>query len=445
MEGPIDTGGYRQLFIRDDLIESIKGLTRVVNQPRKYHANPVLTYDKPWEGNCVITWGSVLYDSREKLFRIWYEVYRRPKDDKKDIILCYAASKDGIHWEKPSLGLVDYKGSKDNNIVFEPPGGTLDSPTVIEDPRDPDPERRFKLFFHTGGRSPRGIYMACSPDGIHWNLEEDVKVKAGDRNTAYYDDLISKYRVVTRIPGRGIRTCGLWESDDCRRWEFVKEILAPDEDDPPGTQLYGMVAFCYEGIHLGYVEPFFVPERKLNAQLIYSIDGYNWMRACDRKTFLDWGPEGSWDSAWVFPSHNPPIRIGDELFIFYQGRKTLHWSRGPYWVIGSIGLSFLRPDGFVSLDAIYDEGTVTTSPLLLRGDELHVNAEARPGYVTAEILGSEGEVVPGFEKKSCTPMCCTDSLDYVLSFGRSLRQIDEEAVKVRFYLRGAKLYSFWLQ
>ncbi len=440
----IDTRGYRQLFIRDDLIDSIQGLSRVVNQPRKFHGNPVLTYDKPWEGNCVITWGSVLYDPFEKLFRIWYEVYKR-SSEKRDIILCYAASRDGIHWEKPNLGLIDYNGSKDNNIVFQPPGGTLDSPTVMEDRNDPDAERRFKLFFHTGGRTPRGIYMAFSRDGIHWKLEEEVKIKAGDRNTAYYDDLLSKYRVVTRIPGRGIRTCGLWESDDCKRWEFVKEILAPDEKDPPGTQLYGMVGFCYEGIHMGYLEPFLVPKRKLNAQLIYSLDGYNWKRACERKTFLDWGPEGSWESAWVFPSHNPPIRIGDELYIFYQGRKTLHWSRDPYWVVGSIGLSFLRPDGFVSLDAMYDEGSLTTSPIVLRGDELHVNAEARPGYVTAEILNKDGNVIAGFDKKSCKGMTGTDSLDYTLGFPGDLREIGEEVVRIRFYIRGAKLYSFWFK
>jgi len=31
---------------------------------------------------------------------------------------CYARSKDGIKWEKPSLGLAEFEGSRDNNIVL---------------------------------------------------------------------------------------------------------------------------------------------------------------------------------------------------------------------------------------------------------------------------------------------------------------------------------------
>ena len=31
---------------------------------------------------------------------------------------CYAESKDGIHWKKPELGLVEFNGSKANNIVM---------------------------------------------------------------------------------------------------------------------------------------------------------------------------------------------------------------------------------------------------------------------------------------------------------------------------------------
>ena len=34
--------------------------------------------------------------------------------------LCYATSRDGIHWTKPDLGLVDYQGSTANNLVDFP-------------------------------------------------------------------------------------------------------------------------------------------------------------------------------------------------------------------------------------------------------------------------------------------------------------------------------------
>ena len=34
-----------------------------------------------------------------------------------DQLTCYAESHDGITWTRPSLGLFEFKGSKDNNIV----------------------------------------------------------------------------------------------------------------------------------------------------------------------------------------------------------------------------------------------------------------------------------------------------------------------------------------
>src|SRR3989442_12468068 len=33
-------------------------------------------------------------------------------------LACYAESRDGINWSKPVLRLYDYKGSRDNNIVW---------------------------------------------------------------------------------------------------------------------------------------------------------------------------------------------------------------------------------------------------------------------------------------------------------------------------------------
>ena len=38
--------------------------------------------------------------------------------------ICYATSRDGISWDKPELGLVDYEGSTANNIVWRGGGNT---------------------------------------------------------------------------------------------------------------------------------------------------------------------------------------------------------------------------------------------------------------------------------------------------------------------------------
>jgi hypothetical protein len=78
-------------------------------------------------------------------FRYTQNIFR------ENTYLCYATSKDGIHWEKPELGLIDYRGTKTNNIVFEAHeapelgiSGILDAVSIIKDPLDPHRSRRYK-------------------------------------------------------------------------------------------------------------------------------------------------------------------------------------------------------------------------------------------------------------------------------------------------------------
>ncbi|MBT7165193.1 MAG: hypothetical protein HN904_20605 [Victivallales bacterium] len=440
---PRRVDGTHQLFIEDSLIESSEGLSRVVNQPAKYHGNPVLTYEHPWEGNCVITWGSVLWDEREKRFRVWYEAYKKHAAPGDQTILCYATSVDGIHWEKPDLGLVEWQGSTENNIVFAPADGSIDAPTVLR-VLDAPADRRYRMYWYSGKH--KGIRGATSPDGLKWQVLDSVLVAAGDRSSAWYDEARRRFCVITRIPGRGLRTCGLWESSDGEKFEAVGEIAAPDESDPEKTEFYGMIPFRYAGLRLGFLEMFDVPGRKLNTQLVHCRENEDWQRTANRQVFLDRGAAGTWDQAWVTPSQNPPIRVGEQLYIFYQGRQTLHWADPPFGHIGSVGLAFLRPDGFVSLDAQNAEGSVVTTPLLLTAATLHLNAVARPGTIRVAVLDMAGDPVPGFTLEDCRPIS-GDSLDHRVSWrpGSSLAELRDTPLRLRFALQGAKLFSFWVE
>ena len=443
---PRKVGRTHQLFLDDELIVSCDGLERIVNQPVKQLENPVLTWDRPWEGNCTITWGSVLWEPDEKLFKIWYEVYKKfPPPGEQDTMLCYATSSDGIRWDKPELNQVEFRGAKANNIILlagRKEG--FDAPSVFRDPHPTD-KVKYRMYWHSF--TSKGIRTATSPDGVHWNPIEGALVKAGDRCSAGYDAVRKKFYVITRIPGRALRTCGLWESDDGLKFEHAGEIAAPDDYDPAGTQFYGMITFPYAGMRLGFLEPFYVPTRKLNTQLMYSHDGHHWQRACQRQVFLQWGPPGSWDRTWVTPSQNPPIRVGDKLYIFYQGRQTLHWAEKPFGHIGSVGLATLRVDGFVSMESQWDEGAVTTQPLLLEGKTLHVNAKARPGTVRAEALDVKGKPIAGFTRDDCRPMSMTDGIDQPIGWkdNPTLDKLAARPVRLRFYVQGAKLYSFWIE
>ena len=110
-------------------------------------------------------------------FHMWYigRVGRHPEwanYEGYDGRLCYAASRDGIHWTKPELGLVEYQGSTANNLADFPQDIDLPMAVVIHDLEDPDPNRRFKTAFSplrdTSGNRRGGLSVAYSADGLHW-------------------------------------------------------------------------------------------------------------------------------------------------------------------------------------------------------------------------------------------------------------------------------------
>ena len=60
-------------------------------------------------------------DPEAKVYRMYYQTTHYPSgvpgvSFRQDT--CYAESKDAITWTRPKLGLVDFKGSKENNILF---------------------------------------------------------------------------------------------------------------------------------------------------------------------------------------------------------------------------------------------------------------------------------------------------------------------------------------
>ena len=89
--------------------------------------------------------------------------------------LCYATSRDGVLWEKPELGIVEYNGSKANNLVHFLPNHGLGAAPIIYDLDDPNPHRRFKLAFESEKYCNK-LAVAFSPDGLHWTEHPDNPV-----------------------------------------------------------------------------------------------------------------------------------------------------------------------------------------------------------------------------------------------------------------------------
>ena len=100
-----------RLAIDRTVIESYVNARIHTEQIHKYKSNPVIRPDKPWEEDVHI-YGNVLYINGK--YHIWYFARCEQYDVKS---VCYARSNDGIHWEKPDLGVIRYKG-QDTNIVL---------------------------------------------------------------------------------------------------------------------------------------------------------------------------------------------------------------------------------------------------------------------------------------------------------------------------------------
>lgn len=146
--------------------------------PPKKTGERLLESEKPWE-EATLNWFSVLQDQGK--FRMWYDCYDRegwPTAD--DISFCYAESEDGINWTRPNLGLFEYKGSKNNNILFRQIGtaqsrSRVHGSCVFIDP-DAPPESRYKCvsqgLFQGIGDRPHYVAGMSSADGLHWTRME---------------------------------------------------------------------------------------------------------------------------------------------------------------------------------------------------------------------------------------------------------------------------------
>jgi hypothetical protein len=416
------------------------GLKRTLHPVQKHPDNPIVVPDQPWEtqAKCILPM-TILRDPDTGKFRLWYSAWGKQLG--KPTYECYAESQDGLHWIKPDLGLVEFNGSKNNNIIRE---GRMFR--VRLDPSDPDPSRRYKAIIRDSG-----FLVGYSPDGFSWRTEQGVLDQAYDASSVHWDPVENKWIASCKIWLNGKRTRGYAESKDFAHWSDTCLILAADDRDGPADHLYSMPIFRYESVYVGLLKIYHTDTDRCEVQLAFSRDAKHWTRP-DRTPFI---PNPSDPAAWDFGNIDdggPPIDMGHELWFYYAGRSTRH-NQHPN--DGAVGLGLLRPDGFISLEAGNEEGTVTTQPLQLQGNSLFINADAREGQIRIEILDSkivshttdEPDVpIHPFLRANCGAVT-SDSIRHHINWnGKSdLPALNGKTVRLKFYIRNARLYSFWTE
>jgi hypothetical protein len=109
-------------MVDERIIEDRWMIERFTVPLQKHPDNPVLVKELPWEGTGPLMGGTVIFDPKDKMFKMWYLVWDAHSYFNKlpfSYNVCYAESNDGIAWEKPLLNLFDKRGliSKQNNFI----------------------------------------------------------------------------------------------------------------------------------------------------------------------------------------------------------------------------------------------------------------------------------------------------------------------------------------
>src|SRR5262245_20634592 len=78
-------------------------------------AEPLLKADRPWEDFC-LSYCQVLREGDK--WHLWYNAHDQNYRSDTDVYVCYARSTNGVHWEKPALGLYKYGADTNNNILL---------------------------------------------------------------------------------------------------------------------------------------------------------------------------------------------------------------------------------------------------------------------------------------------------------------------------------------
>jgi hypothetical protein len=479
-------GPEPQLVVDDLLIHSMEGVERRLHPGRKL-PEPVLVADQPWEGVRVYVYGTIIYDAADGIFKMWYLARMGPGFEHRcpgllrqgDVIL-YATSPDGIKWEKPHLGLTEFDGSKDNNIVLI----NFHSPTIFVDDDAPPEERYRFLAWNNEDGEERGYWAAHSSDGLRWveypgnpviPVEEVIETMTVTRHPET-KEFFGYHRRWAKTEGakrfgdyrdlrRGIAVTRSW---DFASWSAPSMILIPDQEDDVWArnpdergEFYNLSGFHYGSQFLGFLPVFRIKsvtprasegtaaralganlspwDGPIEAQLVHSRDGLQWNRFEDRSPIIPRGQEDSFDAGMIIAVADRPIIVGDEVWVYYTGFNTTHGGTMPPKQ-GALGRAAWRLDGFVSLLAGSEGGVVETVPVRLEGNRLVLNADASKGSLEVELLSEDGVPLPGYTRPDCETIT-SDGVRQTVRWKQGEEIGNGGPVRIRIYFTNTHLYA----
>jgi len=494
----IDVGNQRQVFIDGKFLLHSHGVQLVVHQATKTHERTIQP-EHPWEEGGIGPYSCVLKEG--DTYHMWYHAMSSVQwhIDVNAGCICYARSDDGIHWEKPDLGIIEFKGDKKNNIVLGHGAGDVtfgqDGGMVFIDPKAPA-DQKYRMAMRLKDVNDN-VHLFSSPDGLHWRLTHESVLTArpqkkghhlDSQNVIFFDDRINKYVAYGRRNTSVGRSVFRMESDDLTHFPVVQDmpiVLGPDPLDlchndrhvvdyylnatvkyPYAENAYYMFPTAYYHYVHNTLREFMKENPKnagpLHTQFAASRDGIQWERY-DRRPFVDLGMKGEfdWASSRMIYGIVPDVE-GRYMYMYYRASDWLHgWDRdernkrilteaglGADQNIAVISRVVLRRDGFVSVRADYTGGDFVTPLIQFKGNKLSLNVDtSATGIVQVGILDPDGRPIPGYNVQDCDRIHTANEINRVVTWGGNsdVSKLAGQPIQLRFEMRDAELYAFEFQ
>ncbi len=446
------------------------------NKPEK--RDIVMVCDKPWEGNGT-NYFTIINDNG--LYRMYYEawgIYDKPLNIK----VCYAESCDGLHWEKPNLGIVEYNGSKENNIIIE---NLPDNFTVMKDqnPNCP-PEMKYKAIGsvrdinYLDGNHRNLLALWISADGIHFERHSIISrgYAYDTQNSLHWNRHTNKYYCYirgfrkakdnpqSRFEEVDVRTNMVLESEDLVNWSNAKYLNYNGEGYPLYTNCVTAYPYddrYYVGFPTRYVQRrewtknydqlCGTKKRKERMEIaarlglavtdcvfMSSRDNVNWYRFDEAIITPGIENEENWVYGDCYPAlgglvetPSPFKNCPPELSVYVYNH---HWMDSPVELVRYV----YRRDGMASVKATYEKKKLLTKTFTFEGGSLKLNfATSARGCIYLRILDEYNIPIEGYS----TFEIFGDSIDRAIDFDKPLSELSGKAVKFEFTMSDAEIFS----
>ena len=448
----------------------------------------------------------------EGKYKTWYTVSPtkdpEPASTKDKILpghnayLAYAESADAKTWTIPKLGLIEYAGNSDNNIVFRNDlngsvrgfhGGCVfvDSSSTDEHykmlylgnitddewnafaAKYPDEVDTMARRTDVGGfRCVFAVFGAVSPDGLHWtSLPEPLMIQHADtQNVCYYDADRKEYAAILRgwevnpkaqgyeqqgldsWIGVGRRSIARAASKDFRHFGKARIIVTTGADMAPSHLYYTNCATSLPGAPDMRVMFPWIWELESDGGatwLLSSPDGDVWSRVPGGPV-VSLGAVGTPDGGYVVCSGNVLEYAGDKWGITYGGNPIPHKypgrnfeaRKGLFPGVAGVGGIATWPKGRLVALQCDDEGEFATVAVVPRGEHIRLNASVRPsGYIKTAIRNLGNKTLPNRDFEDADRII-GDGLTLPVTWkGDSALNHNNEPIIIAFKLRQAKLYG----